>query len=178
MSLRVYEIVKDKSINYLEKHSNDISFDEVSCKLPQGVYSTFRTYEGRKKVIGLKAHLARLFTPSQALNIEAAISQIELRAILRTLLAQNKSQEARVRISLSLTDNAGHIFIMLEDLKPLSEDLYQKGVFVLTSSNTVRETPRLKSTAFIQQSIFERKALLTQNIYEVLMVRELSLIHI
>ena len=171
MSLRVYEIGTDKVIKYLEKYSSFISFDEVSCKLPQGVYSTFRTYENGKKVVGLKAHMERLFSPSRDLCIEAVISQNEIRIILRTLLAEDSTNEVRIRISLSLTENAGHVFIMLEDLKPLSEEIYQKGVFVVTS-NTVRETPRIKSTAFIQQSIFERKALLTQNIYEVLIVQD------
>jgi hypothetical protein len=39
---------------------DEASLDAITRQLPEGYYSTFRTYDGCTRVIGLTAHLRRL----------------------------------------------------------------------------------------------------------------------
>ncbi len=146
------------------------SLDVVSRQLPQGLYSTFRTYAGRTRVLGLEMHLSRLFDPLPALAVHAAVSPSELRAALRETLKTFGAEEARVRVSLSITESAGEFFIALEPLKVPDETVYQRGVRVVLSP-VERKTPRLKTTSFISASAEARKSILAGGIYEALMVR-------
>ncbi len=79
-----------------------------------GLYSTFRTYGGRTKVLGLEMHLHRLYDPLPALGIRPAASPAELRAALRQVLAAFPAEEARVRVTVSTTEEAGTFFLALE----------------------------------------------------------------
>src|SRR5512133_1012531 len=79
------------------------SLDAISCQLPQGLYSTFRTYGGREKVLDLEGHLRRFYDPLPDLAVNPAVSHLELRTALRGLLKDFAADEARVRVSLSTT---------------------------------------------------------------------------
>ena len=46
------------------------SLDAISRQLPQGLYSTFRTFDGREKVLDLKLHLRRLYDPLAGLAVK------------------------------------------------------------------------------------------------------------
>ena len=171
MSLHLYEIDQNRKIIELSSFPTTGSFDDVSCQLPQGVYSTFRTFDGGGKVIGLRAHLNRLYKPFRTHNLSPNVSDTVLRESLRTILAGEGSKDFRVRVSLSMSEQQpGLVHIMTEELKQINEEVYQKGVKVVTSLSS-RENPRLKSTAFITKSVSERKTLLTHGIYEILMVQ-------
>ena len=146
------------------------SLDAVSRQLPQGLYSTFRTYAGRTKVLGLEMHLGRLYDPLSALAVKTAVSPPELRAALRETLCNFAAEEARVRITLSTTEHAGGVFLALEPLKAPDETVYQRGVRVVLSP-VERKTPRLKTSSFIGDSGEARKSILKNGIYEALMVR-------
>ena len=41
-------------------------FDIITTELPPGLYTTFRTYAGRTRVLGLRSHLERLYLPAKA----------------------------------------------------------------------------------------------------------------
>ena len=155
------------------------SLDAISRQLPQGLYSTFRTYAGREKVLDLQLHLRRLYNPLAGLTVTPCVSALELRTALRELLkdfapgfvaSAQPSGEARVRISLSTTKSPGTLFFLIERLKMLHETIYQRGVRVV-SSHVERDNPRLKSTSFIEESKEERKTILKNGIFEGLMVR-------
>ncbi|MCX7755703.1 MAG: aminotransferase class IV [Anaerolineales bacterium] len=146
------------------------SLDAVSRQLPQGLYSTFRTYAGRTKVLGLEMHLHRLYDPLPALGIRAQVSPSELRAALREGLRDFPAQEARVRVTVSTTEGAGMVFMALEPLKAPDETVYQRGVRVILSP-VERKTPRLKTTSFIGESDSARQMLLQSGAYEALMMR-------
>ncbi|MCS6994358.1 MAG: aminotransferase class IV [Anaerolineales bacterium] len=146
------------------------SLDAVSRQLPQGLYSTFRTYAGRTKVLGLEMHLHRLYDPLPALGIRAQVSPSELRAALREGLRDFPAQEARVRVTVSTTEGAGMVFMALEPLKAPDETVYQRGVRVILSP-VERKTPRLKTTSFIGESDSARQMLLQSGAYEALMTR-------
>ena len=42
------------------RFDNELSLDAITRQLPDGYYSTFRTYDSCTRVIGLSAHLRRL----------------------------------------------------------------------------------------------------------------------
>ena len=171
MGLSAFAVDRGMVLRKIELDSNIFSLDDVSCSLPQGVYSTFRTYGGAKKVVGLHDHLERLFAPPEKMGITPTVLANDLRTVLKKILKLNGSQEVRIRVSLSLSEAAGQVFVILEDLQEINEDVYRSGVQVVTSA-TERENPRIKSTTFIQQSAQERKKLLNKDVYEVLMVQD------
>jgi branched-chain amino acid aminotransferase len=146
------------------------SLDAVSRQLPQGLYSTFRTFSGCEKVLDLELHLNRLYNPLAVLAVKPKATALELRTALRGLLKDFAPGEARVRISLSTTESPGNVFVMLEPLKMLDETVYLRGVRVVLSS-VERQNPRLKTTSFIGQSNGERKSILESGVFEGLMVR-------
>lgn len=174
--MKIYALTPEPQELTLEDMS---SLDAVSRQLPQGLYSTFRTYAGRTKVLGLEMHLGRLYDPLSALAVKTAISPPELRAALRETLQSFGAEEARVRITLSTTEHAGDLFLTLEPLKApnacasatgTGETVYQRGARVVLSP-VERKTPRLKTTSFIGDSGEARKSILKSGIYEALMVR-------
>jgi branched-chain amino acid aminotransferase len=165
--MKIYALTPEPQDLTLEDMS---SLDAVSRQLPQGLYSTFRTYAERTKVLGLEMHLGRLYDPLSALAVQPAVSPPELRAALRETLRDFEAEEARVRISLSTTERAGEVFLALEPLKAPDETVYQRGVRVVLSA-VERKTPRLKTSSFIGDSAEARKSILKNGIYEALMVR-------
>ncbi len=171
MSIKVFALNGSLAIRELPFFLAEDSLDNVSRQLPQGVYSTFRTFGGAQKVLELQAHLDRLFVPSAAKGIEPSVSVVDLRLGLKKLLEFYQSQEARVRICLSLSEQPGQIFVMLEPLKLLDERIYQQGVEVVTS-HLERPDPRIKSTTFIQKSAQERISLLSKDIFEALIEKD------
>ena len=133
------------------------SLDVVTRQLPDGYYSTFRTYDSCTRVIGLAAHLRRL--P----NADAS----SLRRNLLQLLEPYRPEEARVRI---METKQGQFYISIEPLKLLAREVYENGVRVETTT-IHRDDPRAKSTAFISASDAERKHLAQEKIFEALLVK-------
>ena len=138
------------------------SLDIITRQLPDGFYSTFRTYGQGTRVIGLKAHLQRLFQPIKSRHI----NETHLRNHLAELL-KPYSHEARVRLIMT---KQGRLYVAIEPLKQLPREIYEKGVRVETVE-MARNSPRLKSTAFISASQDERKHIAREGIFEALMVK-------
>ena len=139
------------------------SLDAVTRQLPDGYYSTFRTYDECRRVIGLKAHLRRLYVPVSQPDVDASF----LRRQLVSLLAPYRPGEARVRAIMS---KQGQVYIVIEPLKLLSKELYDNGVRVETT-RIQRNNPRLKSTAFISASDSERQHIAKEDVFEALLER-------
>ncbi len=133
------------------------SLDAITRQLPDGYYSTFRTYDGCTRVLGLKAHLRRL----------PDVDVSSLRQYLLQLLEPFRLNEARVRVMLTF---AGEIYISIEPLKLLPREVYEKGVHVETTE-IQRDNPRLKSTVFISASGDERKHISQLGIFEALLTK-------
>jgi branched-chain amino acid aminotransferase len=133
------------------------SLDAITRQLPDGYYSTFRTYDACTRVIGLKAHIRRL--P----NADASL----LRRYLIQLLEPYQPDEARVRI---METKQGRFYISIEPLKRLPPEVYKKGVRVETTE-IQRASPRVKSTTFIGASDEERKKIARIGIFEALLVK-------
>lgn len=143
-------------------------FDSVTTSLPVGLYTTFRTYAGRTKVIGLHAHLDRLYLPAKVQGIAPAIRRPSaFREVLAELLAPMDSPEARVRLILDASVEPGMMYILLQPMQSLPPEIYAHGVHVEISKSS-REKPALKQTAFISESAFDRTRL-GGEVFEVLL---------
>lgn len=150
----VYKITRS-SVDKLDFNLPD--FDSITTALPAGLYTTFRTYAERTKVIGLSAHLDRLYIPAKAQSLSPAIRQpADFRHVLYDLLSRFEAPEARVRLILDTSVEPGMIYVLLQSLQPLPPEIYSDGVHLEISRNS-REKPSLKQTSFISESAVDRK---------------------
>jgi branched-chain amino acid aminotransferase len=94
------------------------------------------------------------------------VSESFLRRQLLTLLEPYRPAEARVRVIMT---KQGQVYVAAEPLKLLSRQVYETGVRVETTE-IQRESPRLKSTAFITASASERKHIARAGFFEALLV--------
>ena len=125
------------------------SLDALSRQLPQGVYTTFRTYH-RSKALHLPGHLDRLVESAALLGQRLSLDRHAVRAALASALAAWPEPEARVRLTLSF-DPSGVVYLALGRLVELPPGAYEHGVACTTApaSDLRRETPRAKTTSFI-----------------------------
>ena len=161
--IRIWRITATQNI---ELNLTDLtSLDAVTRQLPDpdGYYSTFRTYDGCTRVLGLKAHLRRLYDPVTSPDVNGSF----LRRQLVPLLEHFLPDEARVRLIMT---KQGKVYVVAEPLKLLSDEVYENGVRVETTQ-VHRDSPRLKSTAFIGASDSERKHIAQEGIFEALLVK-------
>src|SRR5215204_99255 len=147
----------DKTQTHPLTLSDMSSLDAITRQLPDGYYSTFRTFAGCTCVLGFKAHLQRL--P----DVDASA----LRRSLLQLLEPFRPAEARVRVMLTYDKK---LYIAIEPLKLLPREVYEQGVRVETTE-LQRNSPRLKSTAFISTSEAERKHISQLGIFEALLTK-------
>lgn len=143
--------------------------DDFSRSLPAGLYTTFRTYANGSRVFGLRAHLARLFGPIAAMGIKPLVSEEQTRALLHEACSRQPG-ESRLRLVLTTAGSPGAVFLSIEPFQSLPEALYRQGVRV-ASVEVHRQTPRLKTTAFISASQ-QARTLIGGEIHEVLLCQK------
>jgi branched-subunit amino acid aminotransferase/4-amino-4-deoxychorismate lyase len=149
------------------------TLDEASIRLPQGVYTTFRTFNHRARVLGLTQHLDRLEYSARRSGYLGRIDYDNLRKALRLVLAQASGDtEARVRTTLDLTFEPGALFITLEPLQPPPPMVYEQGICI-QSSDLHRQSPDIKSTDFLVDTQPERHSM-PPGVYELVMTDELG----
>jgi branched-chain amino acid aminotransferase len=144
------------------------SLDEVTRQLPEGYYSTFRTFGQGRRVLGLSSHLQRLYGPVPEPDVEES----RLRRELFALLEPYRPGEARVR---AIMTKHGQTLLAIESLKLLPGKVYEDGVTVETTE-LQRENPRLKSTTFIERSDTERRHIAKEGIFEALLVKDRNIL--
>ncbi len=142
--------------------SETSSLDAITRQLPQGLYTTFRTYGGGTRVLGLSGHLKRLYQPSE----QPGLTIPELCGKLR-LLFKKYPNEARLRVIVSKN---GDFFVIIQPLHKLPDEIYERGVSVITSTIR-RRSPHIKSTTFISASSIEREQISGSKYHEALLVR-------
>ncbi|HLF02124.1 MAG TPA: aminotransferase class IV [Anaerolineales bacterium] len=143
------------------------TLDAVSLKLPEGIYTTLRTYE-RDRIIGLSAHLGRLIDSHAAVNKPRPIDLAAIRAGLRQIIERETAAALRLRITTPFESEA--VYISVEPFESFPAEFYARGVRCATS-HLERATPTAKHTSFIQPSRAE-KAGTDPEIHELLMVNE------
>lgn len=141
--------------------------DDASSRLPDGAYTTFRTYDDRTRVIALSAHLDRLDDSAAQLGQRNGLNRTRLRHTLADLLDQMAPAEARVRITVDTTETPGTVYISLEELRTPPAEAYERGVCAVTHEIR-REQPTAKSTEFIHPSRKLKKTLPAE-IFEIIM---------
>ena len=141
------------------------TLDAVSLRLPNGAYTTLRTYH-TDRIIGLSAHLQRLIESSQLLQRPYPIDPAAIRSALRDVIACERQPALRLRLTAPL--DVDQILISVEPFEIYPPEFYQRGVRCATTRLS-RHTPRAKATDFIAPSR-ESKAALDPSIHELLMV--------
>ena len=141
------------------------TLDEMTRELPQGFYTTFSTLSNATKVMGLHAHLQRLYVPALELGLVPAVDESTLRNRIADLAKMNLPKESRIR--LILTKDSGTVYAGIQLFQPLPQSVYRDGVHVITS-HVSRSDPRIKGTDFIAKSAEQRK-LVRGNVFEVLL---------
>jgi branched-subunit amino acid aminotransferase/4-amino-4-deoxychorismate lyase len=148
----------------LKLETDASTLDEITQGLPEGYYSTFRTFDGGRRVLGLTAHLRRLYDPVAAPEVD----QSTLRRQLSMLLEPFRPGEARVRAVMT---KQGEVYLAIAALALLPREIYENGVRVETTEMQ-RQHPRLKSTGFIGRSDAERRHIARKGIFEALLVKD------
>jgi branched-chain amino acid aminotransferase len=141
--------------------------DELTRQLPRGLYTTFSTNTNGTRVLGLGAHLDRLYGPARADGIAPSASRADLRRALAKLAADLSPGESRFRLILGASD--GTLYIILQPFTPLAKEIYERGVKVITA-HLIRHDPRLKDSGFITESQSAR-AHVVGDVFEVLLTK-------
>jgi branched-chain amino acid aminotransferase len=162
LSVQVYRL---KSHTLRPTDQTGPTLDAVSLRLPNGAYTTLRTYD-TDRIIGLSAHLQRLIESSALLQRPYPIDPVGIRSALRDVIAREDQAALRVRLTVPL--DFDEIFISVEPFEVYPSDLYQHGVRCATTPLS-RHTPLAKSTDFIAPSR-ESKAAFEPEIHELLIV--------
>jgi branched-chain amino acid aminotransferase len=119
------------------------SLAAASQALPEGAYTTLRTYGGNG-VVRLAQHLARL---EESVALEGTPGRIDPAAVRRALaeaLATRALPDSRIRLTFA----PPRLFIAVEAFSPLPAQLYAEGVACVTL-DLHRDNPHAKDTRFI-----------------------------
>lgn len=133
------------------------SLDELSLTLPQGAYTTFRTF-GRTAVLRLDEHLGRLEESARLSGAEVYLDWLKVRTSLQQAIAAFDAPEVRVRLTLDLTHQPGTVYLGLEPLRPPVPEHYQSGVRAVTLQFQ-RQNPKAKATSFLSAAREVRQGL-------------------
>jgi branched-chain amino acid aminotransferase len=134
-----YEAVTD-GLRLVARHA---SLAASSADLPEGAYTTLRTYGGRG-VVRLDQHRRRLEESMALQGRPAAIEPATARAAIRRALDAHGHPESRLRITFS----PPRLFVAVEPFTPPPARLYEAGVACATL-DVRRENPHAKHTGFI-----------------------------
>lgn len=119
------------------------SLREASGALPNGAYTTFRTYEHRR-VVRLRQHVARLQETAALKGLAGGLGLEPVRAAVSAVLDATGFTETRFR----MTFVPPRLFLSVEPFSPLPMHLYDEGASCVTVS-LHRENPHAKDTQFI-----------------------------
>jgi branched-chain amino acid aminotransferase len=114
-----------------------------SASLPEGAYTTLRTYGGRR-VVRLDQHLRRLEESVALQGHPGSVDPDVARATLAAALDAAAHPESRLRLTFA----PPRLFVAVEPFSPLPARLYAEGVACVTL-DVRRENPHAKDTRFI-----------------------------
>jgi branched-chain amino acid aminotransferase len=127
-------------LSLLGRHA---SLAAASQALPEGAYTTLRTYGGNG-VVRLGQHLARLEESVALRGTPGRIAAAAAREALAAALARGAHPESRVRLTFA----PPRLFLAVEAFTPLVASLYEQGVACVTL-DLQRDNPHAKDTRFI-----------------------------
>jgi len=160
--------IGDPLLNAFPLPDSVVGLNQASGALPEGAYTTFRTYQ-RAWVPKLDEHFRRLQeTALLTLSKPVPIDEAVLRKALALAVQQYPHDEARIRLTMDLTKQVGDVYISLEPLKTPLPEAYERGVQTLTRKMQ-RSNPKAKLTAFLHTAQQTAQAS-EQKVEEILMV--------
>jgi branched-chain amino acid aminotransferase len=115
----------------------------ASAALPEGAYTTLRTYGGRG-VVRLDQHRRRLEESAALQGRPGTIDPAALRRAVSRALDRTGHPESRLRVTYS----PPRLFLAIEPFAPLPERAFEEGVACVTL-DVRRENPHAKDTRFI-----------------------------
>ena len=121
----------------------DESLAASSAALPDGAYTTLRTYCGRR-VVRLESHLRRLEESVALQGGSGTVDRRAARAAITAALDATEHAESRLRLTLA----PPRLFVAVEAFTPLPPAVYGTGVACVTV-DVRRENPHAKDTRFI-----------------------------
>jgi len=119
------------------------SLAAAQAALPEGVYTTFRTYGGNG-VVRLGQHLRRLEDSAALKGTPGSLDAAAVRRALAEALRRTRHDESRVRLSFA----PPRLFVAVEPFTPLGPALYEQGVACVTL-DLQRDNPHAKDTRFV-----------------------------
>jgi branched-chain amino acid aminotransferase len=119
------------------------SLSASSAELPQGAYTTLRTY-GERGVLRLDQHRRRLEESAALQGRKASLDADEVRRAVRQALDAAAQPESRLRLTFA----PPRLFVAIEPFRALPERSYAEGVACATLGLR-REVPHAKDTRFI-----------------------------
>jgi branched-chain amino acid aminotransferase len=144
--------LRDGALAKIAQHDG---MSAASAALPQGAYTTFRTY-GRARLLRFSQHLRRLEESVGLMRGSAApaIDDGAAAAAVRGVLSTTAFPETRFR----LTYAPPSLFLSVESFAPYPAALYAAGVSCATVA-LHRDNPHAKSTGFIASAADAYKSL-------------------
>ncbi len=149
----------------LRRGSEHASLGEASRALPNGAYSTLRTYSGAR-LLRLSQHVARLNESAWLQGVAGRLEESEARAAIAFALRETAFAESRLR----LTWASPVFYVSVEPFTALPAGLYRDGVACATAP-VRRDNPHAKDTRFIATAQAAHAAL-PPGTHEGLMVAE------
>jgi branched-chain amino acid aminotransferase len=122
----------------------DGSLAEASARLPEGAYSTLRTYGGHG-IVRFEAHLERLEESVRLQGRRASLDRGTARRLVGAALEEGRHPESRLRLTFA----PPRLFASVEPFRPPPPDRYEQGVACVTLSRVHRDQPHAKDTRFI-----------------------------
>jgi branched-chain amino acid aminotransferase len=119
------------------------SLAAASSALPEGAYTTLRTYGGNG-VVRLGQHLRRLEETAALKGTPGRPDPAATRAAISGALAACAHAESRIRLTFA----PPRLFVAVEAFTPLPHELYERGVACVTLE-LERDNPHAKDTRFI-----------------------------
>ena len=143
------------------------SFSQLEGILPNGAYTTLRTYD-RTQALHLAAHFRRLEESAALAGTDISLDRMQLRAALRQIASQSTG-DLRLRIVLDLSLQPGTLYIAAQALVTPPPEAYRQGVKAQTTRLVQRSLPKAKLTVFIHQAAQLQREL-PSDIHEAILV--------
>jgi branched-subunit amino acid aminotransferase/4-amino-4-deoxychorismate lyase len=138
---------------------------EVAGALPEGAYTTLRTYGG-DGVVRLPQHVIRLNESIALQGGHGILDEARARGAIAAALERTRYAESRLRLRFA----PPRLFVSVEPFQPLPEALYRDGVACVTLFLR-RPHPHAKDTRFVAAAEAAYKAL-PPGVHEGIMVGE------
>lgn len=138
-------------------YTADSLADAAQHEPHHGVYTITNTFQ-TTRVLKLSAHLDRMEDSARREGIPLQLDRPRLRAALRSLILESGWENVRFRITVP-AEHPDQIILSLEPFRPLSADVYEHGVKLVTLDHAARQHPEAKTTDWMQDRVRFEQAL-------------------